>query len=390
MVKIFEDQPFDLSLDLGSLGEGLVERMGGSGPNFRADFGRGPQFGGFGSGPAFTGFNTPAPAFGGFAAPGPLFNPGFMPMPKPGQPKTETGPTGTASPTASGSSGLGSDRWADAINQAASAHGDVPDLAEVMQAVMELESGGKMDAEGVVVTEGPYAGQRAQCAMQIMPGNYPGVNLKDPTTCLQKGAEMLASRYKTYGNWDKAIAAYFGAIDENGNITGAKDDNGTSGYTYVAIVNAHRQKIRASRQATQATAAANPQRAQKVLDAGAALLGSPYELGGRRANGRVAPGVGIDCSEFTAYAYEQVGVKLPWNAQMQYNATKRVEQGQLQAGDLVFFQGTYDVGNGDVITHVGIYVGNGRFINSASGGVQYADLNSEYWKKRYAGAGRVA
>lgn len=160
--------------------------------------------------------------------------------------KPLTVPTG-AGGGATGAAPLGSAQWADKINQHAAKYADAPEMAEVVQALMELESGGNANAQGVVVTQGAYAGQRAQGLMQIMPGNYPGVNLMDPDTNIQKGMEMLYERFKRYGNWDSAVASYFGAVDANGRPTTAADDNGTTGIQYVAIINGHRQTIRQSR-----------------------------------------------------------------------------------------------------------------------------------------------
>lgn len=123
------------------------------------------------------------------------------------------------------------------------------------------------------------------------------------------------------------------------------------------------------------------------------LLGNPYQLGGRRANGKVGPGIGIDCSEFTAYLYESQGVNLTWNAWAQFNETQRVERGQWQPGDLIFFQGTSNT-DGSPVSHVGMFVGydaQGRptMLHSGSNGVEYADLSNQYWTSHYFGAGRV-
>lgn len=116
------------------------------------------------------------------------------------------------------------------------------------------------------------------------------------------------------------------------------------------------------------------------------LIGTPYQLGGRRAhNGLVQ--FGLDCSEFTAWVYEQFGVALPWNAQQQYNAATLVSAPAV--GDLVFFHGT-DPSNPDPISHVGIYIGGGRMVNAQDNGVQVADLSSPYWVQHLAGYGRVA
>jgi len=177
---------------------------------------------------------------------------------------------------AANANGLGSARWASAINQEAAKYRDAPDLAEVAQAVMELESHGNEQAQGVVVTQGPYTGQRAQGLMQIMPGNYPGTDLMNPTTNIQKGMEMLYARYKQYGDWDKAVASYFGAIDSNGNITNQMDDNGTPGNVYVATVNKHRAAIRAAT-ASQSGAGISPQMAS-IWGGGSVPIGQGYAV----------------------------------------------------------------------------------------------------------------
>jgi hypothetical protein len=117
------------------------------------------------------------------------------------------------------------------------------------------------------------------------------------------------------------------------------------------------------------------------------LVGTPYSLGGLRGHPD-QPQLGLDCSEYTAWVYQGQGVALSWNAQQQYNQTQRVDPQNLQVGDLVFFHGT-NAADPDYITHVGMYIGNGRMINAQDGGVMEADLNSQYWQQHYAGAGRV-
>jgi lipoprotein Spr len=94
----------------------------------------------------------------------------------------------------------------------------------------------------------------------------------------------------------------------------------------------------------------------------------------------------VDCSAFTRTVLKDVyGVDLPRTAHEQYDATQRIEQEELQEGDLVFFYTS-----GRRISHVGIYVMNNKFVHaSASQGVTVSDLNDAYWKDRYRGAGRI-
>ena len=95
-----------------------------------------------------------------------------------------------------------------------------------------------------------------------------------------------------------------------------------------------------------------------------------------------------DCSSFVQYIFEQNGVNLPRTAESQYNSSKgkSVDKDKLQAGDVVFFQGTYKSG----ISHVGIYVGNGKFVHNSSskGGTTVSNLSDDYYTKHYAGAKR--
>src|SRR5436305_3224589 len=78
-------------------------------------------------------------------------------------------------------------------------------------------------------------------------------------------------------------------------------------------------------------------------------LGVPYRFGG------TSPSTGLDCSALVQLVFRQVGVTLPRTAQLQYEATARVADGQLQPGDLVFFARTYPDPH-DWVTHVGIYI----------------------------------
>lgn len=96
---------------------------------------------------------------------------------------------------------------------------------------------------------------------------------------------------------------------------------------------------------------------------------------------------GFDCSGFTRYIFRhKAGVELPHSASAQFRMGKRVPRDQLKPGDLVFFQ-TYRRG----ASHVGIYIGNGKFIHasSARGRVRVDSLNEGYYRQRYLGARRI-
>ncbi len=109
-------------------------------------------------------------------------------------------------------------------------------------------------------------------------------------------------------------------------------------------------------------------------------LGAPYRRGGSSARG-------FDCSGFALHIYRQFGVNLPHNSAAQSQVGKPVARHELKPGDLVFFRT-----RGRRISHVGIYIGNGKFIHASSsrGRVRIDSLNEGYYNKRYAGARRVA
>ena len=111
------------------------------------------------------------------------------------------------------------------------------------------------------------------------------------------------------------------------------------------------------------------------------FLGTPYRLGGSSAED------GFDCSGFVQTAFKlSLGVLLPRRASEQAHATQKVEKSELQPGDLVFFNTL-----GRAFSHVGIYIGEGRFIHSPRSGAQVRvdSMGERYWQARFNGARRV-
>ncbi len=113
-----------------------------------------------------------------------------------------------------------------------------------------------------------------------------------------------------------------------------------------------------------------------------AFLGVPYKRGGNNAD------TGFDCSGFVRAIYEQTaGLLLPRRAEQQAAATQKIDKTELKPGDLVFFNTMRRA-----FSHVGIYVGNGKFIHSPKPGaeVRVEDMGVSYWAKRFDGARRVS
>ena len=111
------------------------------------------------------------------------------------------------------------------------------------------------------------------------------------------------------------------------------------------------------------------------------FLGVPYRLGGQGFD------EGVDCSAFVRIVYQDsLGLRLPRQAREQAEQTTTIDVAQLQPGDLVFFNTL-----NRPYSHVGIYVGEGRFIHSPRSGaaVRVEDMGKPYWQTRFEGARRV-
>jgi peptidoglycan DL-endopeptidase CwlO len=104
-------------------------------------------------------------------------------------------------------------------------------------------------------------------------------------------------------------------------------------------------------------------------------LGVPYVWGGASPSG-------FDCSGFSMYVFAQIGVSLPHHAASQYGMGAAVSKDELQAGDLVFFNG---------LGHMGIYIGGGQFIHAPHTGdvVKISSLSDSWYAATYVGARRL-
>jgi cell wall-associated NlpC family hydrolase len=123
------------------------------------------------------------------------------------------------------------------------------------------------------------------------------------------------------------------------------------------------------------------QRASELVVTAMGFLGVPYRRGGNSVE------TGFDCSGFVRAIYEEtVGLILPRRAAEQARATQKIDKQDLQPGDLVFFNTMRRA-----FSHVGIYIGDNKFIHSPRPGAQVRveDMGVSYWTKRFDGARRV-
>lgn len=110
------------------------------------------------------------------------------------------------------------------------------------------------------------------------------------------------------------------------------------------------------------------------------LVGVPYRYGGR------SPETGFDCSGLVHYVFSGAGLFLPRRAQDMSRVGEPVRRRDLSPGDLVFFDTLREP-----YSHVGIYLGENRFIHAPSNGgrVEIVSMTERYWTRRYNGARRV-
>jgi cell wall-associated NlpC family hydrolase len=122
-------------------------------------------------------------------------------------------------------------------------------------------------------------------------------------------------------------------------------------------------------------------RFKRLVEQAMTYLGTPYRRGGTTRRG-------VDCSGLVGAVYGEQGLDLPRTAVQQFAEGVAVAASDLRPGDLVFFRDTYKRG----ISHVGIYIGDGRFLHAAGRrhGVIVSELSRPYYRTRYAGARRPA
>jgi len=117
-----------------------------------------------------------------------------------------------------------------------------------------------------------------------------------------------------------------------------------------------------------------------VVEVAFQAIGTPYEWGGTSANG-------FDCSGLIRYAYGRFGIDLPRISRDQLHMGSPVDLrlSALHPGDILGFSAV----PGGVATHVGLYVGDGRFIHSSTSGVRVSDLSEPYWQSHLMAARRI-
>jgi cell wall-associated NlpC family hydrolase len=132
-----------------------------------------------------------------------------------------------------------------------------------------------------------------------------------------------------------------------------------------------------------ASCADSPRRApappgDRIASLAQTLIGSPYRFGG-------ADPAGFDCSGLVFFVHHELGISVPRTAAEQSFAATPVDPADLEPGDVLFFRDS-----GPQATHVGVYIGEHRFVHAPKSGrpVSYASLQDDYYRATFLGAGR--
>jgi murein DD-endopeptidase len=128
-----------------------------------------------------------------------------------------------------------------------------------------------------------------------------------------------------------------------------------------------------------ASSASNATTADRAASHAAKMVGKPYRYGGSSP-------AGFDCSGLVQFSYRQAGIALPRSTDQQRSISRAVKLADLRRGDLLFFNQ-----EGKKYGHLGIYLGDGKFIHAPSSGkaVRSDRLDSPYWKKHLSEARRI-
>lgn len=130
-------------------------------------------------------------------------------------------------------------------------------------------------------------------------------------------------------------------------------------------------------EAATAGSAADADRGERIATLAEEMLGVPYRWGGSTRSG-------FDCSGLVFFTHRRAGRAVPRTSREQYRAARRVELDDARPGDLLFFRSRN-------LSHVGIYVGDGRFVHAPSSGkrVSVARVSRPYYRERLLGVGRL-
>jgi cell wall-associated NlpC family hydrolase len=124
---------------------------------------------------------------------------------------------------------------------------------------------------------------------------------------------------------------------------------------------------------------ASPRQAAEATEAAISMVGTPYRYGGDTP-------AGFDCSGLVSYSYRQAGILVSRETRSLRGQSMLVRTADLRRGDLLFFDQ-----EGKKFSHVGVYLGDGRFVHAPSSGgrVRIDRLDAQYWQRHFVEARRI-
>ncbi|PGP12006.1 peptidase [Bacillus cereus] len=249
--------------------------------------------------------------------------------------------------------------------------------------VIQFQGDKGLSADGIVGpnTKSAIANALNGTSTSSQPSNGNGL-LKQGTS--NNEVQQLQDNLRKLNYFNANSTGYFGSITKS-SVIQFQSDKGLSAdgivgpNTKVAIANA----LNGTSVNNPSTQVQNPSssKAEAIISTAKKYLGVPYVWGGTSPSG-------FDCSGFVYYVFRQHGINnLPRVSYDMFNVGTSVNKSDLRAGDLVYFKNTYREG----ISHVGIYIGDGQFIQASSGDekVKISNLSGSYYIQHYAGAKRV-
>lgn len=295
-------------------------------------------------------------------------------------------------------------QWQDLVEEEANAQG-VPELIPYLMAMIEVESKG---VGGDVMQSSESAG-------------YPPNTFTNPKDSIAQGVKYLAAALaigKNLGftdlsavvqsyNFGTSYVSYLATKGQKHSVDVAEEysrkivapslgnSNGST-YSYVNAVSQASGKtylyknggnfhyadlVKQYLTGAGANTPVGSAEFEEIIKIASQFEGNPYVWGG------ADPSVGFDCSGLIQWVYGQAGITLPRIAADQYTATTPVSFEDAQAGDLIFFKGTY--GAPDYISHVGIYIDETTMFAANGSGIGYHYHTSSYWASHYASIHRI-
>ncbi|GGA02836.1 hypothetical protein GCM10008018_56140 [Paenibacillus marchantiophytorum] len=226
-----------------------------------------------------------------------------------------------------------------------------------------------------------YFGKKTMLSLGLaisMLGGFSATALAAPvaTATVDKGVNFRADQNVNAPVWGFINAGTTLSVEAANDYWVLVNYNGKKGYVSRSYVTVHEKGTTPTKPSTGSSFAS------RILNTASSFKGRVTYVFGSEDIQRLR----LDCSSFTQHVFQLQGKTIPRSSKAQSQAGSFVPKSQLQPGDLVFFS----VGTPGVVNHVGIYMGNGQFINNLPNeGVIVSDFTNAYWTSHYIAGRRM-